>query len=72
MLKFYNEYLLPHDSDFFADFNKNLEILQNLVHKGTLLLNPININLLTIYYHINALYAVDTVVVTKHKYNEDC
>lgn len=69
LLKFYNEYLLPHDSDFFADFNKNLEILQNLVHKGTLLLTPININLLTIYYHINALYAVDTVVVTKHKYN---
>lgn len=75
LLKIYNGLLVPRDCDFFADFAKNLrEIRKNGFPEGfeTKLteLNERNSALLTVYYLINLLYAIDSAVVVQCQY--DC
>lgn len=75
LLKIYNSLLVPKGCDFFADFAKNLrDIRKNGFPEGfeTKLteLNERNSALLTVYYLINLLYAIDSAVVVQCQY--DC
>lgn len=66
LLKVYNEILLPSGSNFYTDFEKNLNEAKK-THPA--LLSGININMLWLYYLTNSLYAIDTSVLLDHMNN---
>lgn len=72
LLDIYNMELLPAGCDFYTDFTKNLKRLKKNglpPAYGNRKLTELDCALLTVYYLINMLYAIDTSVVVHYGYN---
>jgi len=65
LLKIYNQELLPKGA-FFCDFEENLKKYRST--KNGSKLSERSIELLTIYYLINALFVIDSSIVRKHHF----
>ncbi|MGN0903355.1 MAG: transposase [Succinivibrio sp.] len=68
LIKVYNNYLLPKGSGL-TEFSDNLQKYIKKHPKGSKSLSDIDTALLTMFFMINSLFAVDSSIVQKHNYD---